>query len=127
MYKRSSRLKLRFPYRGQISDEDLWDLPVGELDKLHQQLTARQESTKGKSLLKKKSAEDEVLQLQIDIVTDVVETKLAEARKLAERVSRKQQKDRIREILAKKQDQSLMDMSEEDLLKKLQEGGEDDE
>ena len=38
IFEVATRNKYRFPYRGQISVEDMWDLPVTELDKIFKTL-----------------------------------------------------------------------------------------
>ena len=114
-FERAARKKLRFDYKGQCSVEDLWDLSVEELDGIYQELAVEQEESAGKSLLKKASATNATLNLQVDIVKHIVEVKLAEDDAKKTRAANKMRKDKIAEILAKKQDQKLLDMDEDAL------------
>jgi len=113
MFEKATRKKLRFSYKGQISVEDLWDLPLTALDSIYGQLCKEQEAASENSLLKRRTSADSDRTLRLGLVKHVVETKMAEddARKL--RAERKMKKERIAEIIAKKQDESLESMSGE--------------
>ena len=80
MFEKATRLKLRFPFRGQIGVEDLWDFGVRQLDEIYKALNGQLKAQEGESLLDEKSDANEVLELQIDIVKHIVAVKLAEAK-----------------------------------------------
>jgi len=119
MFEKATREKIRFPYRGQISVEDLWDLHVTELDSVFKVLNSKLKVVKEESLLDAKTKEDDILDLQITIVKHIVEIKLKEedARKNMKKL--KEQKQKILEIMSNKQDASLQDKSPEELQKML--------
>lgn len=112
--------KLRFPYKGNISTEDLYSLSVSELDTIYKTLKREAKRNGEESLLATKSNDDVALDTKIEIVKHIVEKKLAqvEARKTA--ASNKAKKDKILSILEEKQDAALKNMSEEDLRKMLE-------
>ena len=109
------RNKLRFPFKGLISVEDLWDLSVRELDSIFKTLNAQVKKSQEESLLATKSKEDETLSIQIEIVKYIVETKLAEAETIKQSKELKEKKQKIMEIISAKQDEALHNMSVEDL------------
>ena len=109
------RNKFRFPYKGMISVEDLWDLSVRELDSIFKALNTQVKKSQEESLLATKSKEDEVLSIQIEIVKYIVETKLAEAETIKQSRELKEKKQKIMEIISTKQDEALHNMSVEDL------------
>ena len=111
--------KLRFPYKGNISTEDLYSLSVSELDTIYKTLKREAKRNGEESLLATKSNDDVALDTKIEIVKHIVEKKLAqvEARKTA--AANKAKKDKILSILEEKQDAALKNMSEEDLRKML--------
>lgn len=117
MFEKASRLKLRFDYKGSISVEDLWDIPMTALNRVFQALNAELKTTQEESLLETKSKKDEVLELKIIIVRHVAEVRLAEKETRKNAAERKAKKERLLEIIAKKQDESLEQMSIEDLTK----------
>lgn len=115
MFEYAVRNKLRFPYKGMISVEDLWDLNVRELDSIFKTLNAQVKKSQEESLLATKSKEDEVLTTQIDIVKHIVRIKQDEeaARLFAKERNEKQQK--LMELINKKQDEDLNNKSIEEL------------
>jgi len=126
MFEKAARTKLRIAYKGQATVEDLWDLQVEELDGIYRRLRAEQKESAGESLLTPPS-ENGALNLKVDIVKRIVEVKLAEKAARLDRAKRRARRGRIAEILAQKQDQALMDKSEEELAQILAEMEAEDE
>lgn len=120
IFELASRMKIRFAYRGMITVEDLWDLSVQELDRIFQKLNKALKESKEESLLSPQAKEDSELAIAVAIVRHIVEVKLAEAAIALAAVERKAKKQKILEILADKQDDSLRNMSQEDLTKMLE-------
>lgn len=107
--------KVRFPYKGAISTEDLYDLSVRELDTIFKTLNAQAKRSQEESLLATKTKEDETLSVQIEIVKYIFATKLADAEAAKRNKEVKEQKQKIMEIMAAKKDAALHDMSIEEL------------
>jgi hypothetical protein len=126
IFERASRLKLCFDSKvGAIKVEDLWDLPLQSkagrvnLDDLARGLHKQLKNDDDVSFVESERKSDETIQLKFDIVKHVIDVKLAENKILAEQKDRAARKQRLMEILANKKDQSLQDMSVEDLEKEL--------
>lgn len=115
MFEIATRTKMRFPFKGMISVEDLWDLNVRDLDNVFKTLNAQVKKSQEESLLATKSKEEETLAMQIDIVKHIVEIKLAEAEAVQHSKEVKEKKQKIMEIISAKQDEALHNMSVEDL------------
>lgn len=124
MFEVATRNKMRFPYKGQISVEDMWDLSLSALDSVFKALNSQMKQVKEESLLSTKSKADETLELQIEIVKYIVSVKLAEKEAREKAVEKSVQRQKIMEIMAKKQDESLESASMEDLQEMLAELGE---
>lgn len=124
MFEVATRSKMRFPYKGQISVEDMWDLSLPALDSVFKALNSQMKQVKEESLLSTKSKADETLELQIEIVKYIVSVKLAEKEAREKAAEKSVQRQKIMEIMAKKQDESLESASMEDLQKMLAELGE---
>ena len=120
IFELASRMKIRFAYRGMITVEDLWDLSVQELDRIFQKLNKALKESKEESLLSPQAKEDSELAIAVAIVRHIVEVKLAEAAVALAAVERRAKKEKILSILADKQDDSLRNMSQEDLTKMLE-------
>ena len=120
IFERAAEQKLRFPCRGSISTEDLYDLRVEELDRLFKVLNAKVKIEAEESLLKPKEKTTTELDLQIAIVRHVVGVKLAEADERKNRAAKKAQKQKLLEILSEKQDMDLRNKSVEELTKMLE-------
>lgn len=123
MFEFAVRNKLRFPYKGMVSVEDLWDLSVTELDKVFKALNAQKKQSDEESLLTTKTKEDEILMVQIEIVKYIVHVKQAEKAAREKEAENKAKKQKIMAIIADKEDEALKTASVEDLQKMLAEIG----
>jgi uncharacterized membrane protein len=115
MFEIATRTKMRFPFKGLVSVEDLWDLSVKDLDSIFKTLNAQVKKSQEESLLATKTKEDETLAIQIEIVKHIVKTKLDEAEAVKQSKELKEKKQKIMEIIAAKQDESLHNASVEEL------------
>lgn len=121
MFEVAVRSKLRFPFRGLISVEDLWDLNVENLDTVFKELNSQIKRAQEESLLKTKSKQDEELELKINIVKYIVSVKLEETDLRVKAMEKREQKQKILKILSDKQEESLQNKSIEELEKMLEE------
>jgi hypothetical protein len=121
MFEKAVKGKYRFPYKGQIAVEDLYDLSLGSLDTVFKTLNAEVKKTDEESLLQTKSAEDDILATKIEIVKYIFNEKLEEKKNQQEAAERKEKKQKIMQIIATKQDEALQNASVEDLQKMLDE------
>lgn len=115
MFEFALKNKVRFPYKGLVSVEDLFDLSVRDLDGIFKTLNAQVKKSQEESLLATKTKEDETLAIQIEIVRHIVKTKLDEAETAKQSKELKEKKQKIMEIIAAKQDESLKNASVEEL------------
>ena len=119
IFEFASRNKVRFPFKGMISVEDLWDLSLTNLDSIYKTLNKQVKQSEEESLLNIKASVDTELEVQIAIVKHIVSVKLAE-KEVAEKASaKKAQKQKIMSIIATKQDEALQNSSIDDLKKML--------
>ena len=121
LFEIATRNRYRFNYKGVMTVEDLWSLRVEDLDAIFKMLNRQKKTADEDSLLATKSAEDQDLANNIDIVRYIVSVKLAEAAERVSAAEKKAQRDKIMEIVAKKKDKALEDMGIDDLMKKLEE------
>ena len=119
MFELATRYKFRFPFKGMISVEDLWDLSVENLDTVFKCINAEMKKTKEESLLSTKSKDDEVLEMKIKIVKYIVEVKQKEKEEREKMFLNKERNHKIMAIIAAKQDEELQKMSVEELQKLL--------
>ena len=121
MFEIATRTKMRFPFKGMVTVEDLWDLSVQNLDKVFKALNSQRKEAQEESLLSAKSSEDEVLDTQIEIVKYIVGVKLDEQAARLKAAENKEKKQKIMALMAKKDDEALENMSKEELQKLLDE------
>lgn len=115
LFEMATRNKFRFPFKGMISVEDLWDLSVQNLDAVFKALNAEVKQVKEESLLATKSTEDAILDAKIEIVKHIVKVKLEEAEQKQQAAAKREQKRRLQELIATKQDEALQGKSVEEL------------
>lgn len=71
IFRDATRLKLRFPYKGLISTEDLWDLDENQLDSIYRELSAKQRELVGDGLINSTITESDTLTLQMKVIEEV--------------------------------------------------------
>lgn len=121
IFEYASKNKVRFPYKGQVSTEDLWDLSAGQLDAVYKTLNVQKKTTEEDSLLEKKSKEDAELAVKIEIVTHIFKSKMEEQKAKERSAVNAEKKHRLMELIAKKEDDALGEMSVDELKKMLEE------
>ena len=125
IFANASRLKLRFATAvGQISVEDLWDLPLTSENKVNlngiaKGLAKELRESNEDDFVGDKTAKTTTIELKFDIVKHIIDVRRAEAdaKKLA--TAKKAQNEKILAIIAKKQDESLEGKSVEELMAML--------
>lgn len=107
MFETAIRNKYRFPYKGNASVEDLWDLTPKDLDGVFKTLNSQIKVNQEESLLATKSAADTELAAKIEIVKYIVGVKLADAEKAKQAKENKEKKQKLMALIADKQDAEL--------------------
>lgn len=123
MFELASRNKVRFPYKGQISVEDLWDLSVEALDSIYKTLNVKVKQSNEESLLAKPTKQDAETTMQIEIVKRIVAVKQEETAARLKAKEQKEKKQKLMEILANKQDAELQNKTAAELQAMLDELG----
>ena len=123
IFEYATRNKVRFPFKGMISVEDLWDLSLTNLDSIYKTLNKQVKQSEEESLLSTKASVDTELEVQIAIVKHIVSVKLAEKEAAEKAFAKKAQKQKIMSIIATKENEALQNSSIDDLKKMLDELG----
>ena len=123
IFEYATRNKVRFPFKGMISVEDLWDLSLTNLDSIYKTLNKQVKQSEEESLLSTKASVDTELEVQIAIVKHIVSVKLAEKEAAEKASAKKTQKQKIMSIIATKENEALQNSSIDDLKKMLDELG----
>jgi len=128
MYKKAARLKLRFDTpKGALSVEQLFDLTMTELSSLIKKTNAIVKKEKSAAedddlaFLEGKDNVESLNSLRFGILKDIYLTKKQERDDAAIDLDKKQKRQRIAEIIQKKENEALENLSIEELKKKLEE------
>lgn len=119
IFEYASKKKFRYPYKGMISTEDLWDLSMEQLDMVYKALNKELNAVQGDSLMCMKDTSSLVhhveTEAKINIVKYIFRDKELEAEDRQQAAINAAKKKHIMDILAQKQDESLRNMSKEEL------------
>lgn len=128
MFEKATRLKVRFETtRGMLAIEDLWDLPLqspsgkANLDDIARDLHRQLRSGDEISFVKPETKTNELLQMKFDLVKHVIDARVAENAATAAARDRAEKKQRLMELIADKQDETLKSKSVDELQKMLAE------
>ena len=117
IYKYAAEHKLRFPYKGSITTEDLFDLTPENLDVVFKALNKRVSVAGEASLLTSETMtpEQEALEVSLRIVRDVFAQKQAEIEARKKAAARKIERQRIAGIITQKENEALQNLSIDEL------------
>lgn len=121
-FKNAIKNKFRYPFNGQISTEDLFDLSLKQLDAVYANLNAELEKTKKSSLLAGSTEETEMrkaLEDKLEIVKEIFDDKQKENEAKLDAAKEKERKQTIIRIIEEKENDNLKNMSIDDLKKLL--------
>jgi hypothetical protein len=116
----AARLKLRFDTKvGMLSQEQLFDIDLDELDALVVDLEDEWEESGGRSYLRKNSKKDKALKLMFKVALEILEYRVELRDAATEAKGTKEHNEKIMAIIADKEDEALKGMSPDELKKLL--------
>ena len=122
IFEKACKLKLRFSTnKGNLTTEDLWDLPLSQLDSLYKGLNKERKNSEEDSLIGEATPENTKLTLQINLIKHVAEVKLKAQEDAKTRSVKAAQVQELKEILASKELDEKKGMSTDDLKKQIAE------
>lgn len=131
IFERAARAQLRFSSGiGQLTAENLFELPLAatgnraSLDRLACETYNELQALGAVSFVDAKpNPRKTELELKLEIIKHVIASKQAEAAAAETKAKNVRERERLLEVLAKKKDAQLEGLSEEEILKKLEEIG----
>ncbi|RGH54948.1 hypothetical protein DW846_01795 [Ruminococcus sp. AM36-2AA] len=115
IFEAATKGKYRFPFKGMISVEDLWDLKLQDLDSVFKSLNKQKKQNDEESLLQVKTAEDQELDNKIQIVKYIVKFKQEEIEERLQAKDKKEYNQKLLELIERKQNEELAGKSIEEL------------
>lgn len=126
IYQQATRNKLRFSsVRGDLTVEQLWDLPLSsktglDLDTVAKAVSRELNALAEESFVQTKSSPQKtLLALKLEIVVDVIHTIEAENEERRKRADKLAEKAFLEEVLHSKKEDALKGLSVEELEKRL--------
>jgi uncharacterized protein YaaW (UPF0174 family) len=119
MYKNATKLKLRFSStKGNLTVEQLWDLPLNSQTKANLNDVARgvsQSITTVEDFVGGTSNDNSIAELKLDILKDIITDKKQELADKANKAKNETEIAKLEEILEHKEDVSLTKMSKKEI------------
>lgn len=123
VFEIAAKEKYRFPFKGLITTEDLWDLSPAQLDSVYKTLNSEKKTTEEDSLLGQRTKEEQSILNKIALVKYIFAEKQLEAEAHRQKLANAEKKRRIMELIASKEDAALGEKSIDDLKNMLAELG----
>jgi len=125
-FEYATRNKIRFAsVRGELSVEQLWDVPLRSRDDFNLNAIAKATNKALKEISEEsfvettKTVEHTRREVAMETVKFIIDVKIAEEKNAATRAERKQEKEKLLNILAEKQAGKLSELSEKELQKRI--------
>lgn len=125
VFEKASRQKLRFASaRGDLTVEDLWDLPLTsrngfDLNVVAQKANAEVKASGEESFVGESTPASATAVLKLDVVKSVIATKIAERDAEVARKDKRQKRERLLELLANKEDAALQELTPDQIREQL--------
>lgn len=126
IFQYATRNKLRFASaKGELTTEQLWDVPLRSSDGFNLDVIARaankafKDATEESFVTTTKTPATTLLEMKLEVVKSVIETKLHEEETAKKRAENKKEREKLLEILAEKQAGKLSELSENELKKRI--------
>lgn len=110
--------KAKFRYQtpvGLVSTEDLWDLPLDQLDRVAILLNRSIKSLEEESFLEPQTRDSSELRDKLEVAKTVIKSRLEEERAKKEKALKEIKRQRILEKIEQRQDKALDDLPLEEL------------
>lgn len=126
MFEVASREKIRFESsKGMLTVENLWDLPLqskngDDLDSVAKQVNKDLKETEEESFVNPSTKKNVDAQLKLDIVKHIIKVRLDENKAKLEAQEKSARRKLLLEALQNKQQQNIMNMSEEQIKQELE-------
>ena len=127
IFEYASRNKLRFASsRGELTVEQLWDVPLRSRDDFNLDNIARGTSRGLKAATEEsfvettKNPAHDRLDTTLEVVKHVIAVKLAEEQEATQRQENRTEREKLLKILAEKQDGKLSELSEREIKKRIE-------
>lgn len=130
LFEKATKNKFRYPSSvGELSTEQLWELPLlapranqPDLDKVAQVLSIKIRELPEESFVRKgTNVNRQRLSDCLEVVKHIIAHKQAAEQEAENRIAIQQRKEKLREILERRQDDALEKLSEEEIKKLLAE------
>jgi hypothetical protein len=126
IFEKATREKFRYPStKGQLTTEQLWELPLTaksgfSLDDVAKAVNAELKAIDTESVVATETNPAKAtLETKLDVVKHVIAVRLAEDQAAKAAAANKREKDKLLAILGRKQDAALENLSEEELLARI--------
>lgn len=128
IFEQASIQKIRFPsVRGELTTEQLWDLPLQSKNQFDLDTVAKEVNTSLKSVTEESfvatttSPAKAKYELMLELVKHVIAFKLKANEEQRSRAEKAAKKDKLVAILGEKQDAALKELTAEELAKQIAE------
>lgn len=126
LFEKALRNKLRFmSVRGELTTEQLWDVPLTsrngfDLDTLARDVSRQlKEATDESFVAVKTNPAKATLEHKLEVLKAVIAEKIEQAEKVKHSKAKAVERQRLMEILHQKKDQALAELSPEEIQKRL--------
>jgi len=123
IFEHASKLKLRFTMnKGEVSTEELWDLPLTNLDTIAKTVNKKlKEEGSEESFIEKRTTKDKELELKLEVLKHIISVRLEEKEASKKKSERDAQVALLKNLLTEKKTEELKGLSSEEIIKKLEE------